>query len=74
MNYCFQDAWTIKLPWLESLVGVDGKVHKVKCKVCNKIEIRCNKLLISKLNFLARYVGQKTSTIIILNVIVVGEY
>jgi hypothetical protein len=59
MNYCFQDAWIVKLSWVKSMVNVDGKVHKVKCKVCNKIQIRCNKLLIPKLNFLGRHVGQK---------------
>ncbi len=48
MNYHFQDAWVAKLPWAKLVVVVDGRVHKVKCKVYSKIE-KCDKLLVSKL-------------------------
>jgi hypothetical protein len=34
----FQDVWNAKLPWVEFVVDVDGKVHKVRCTVCNIIE------------------------------------
>lgn len=47
MNCRFQDAWVVKLLWVESIAGVDEKMHKMKCKICNKIEIRCNKVLIA---------------------------
>jgi hypothetical protein len=26
MNHRFQDSWVAKLPWVEFIVGVDGKV------------------------------------------------
>ncbi len=51
MYYRFQDAWVAKLPWAKLVVVVDGRVHKVTCKVCNKIE-KCDKLLVSKLKSL----------------------
>jgi hypothetical protein len=38
MNCRFQDSWATKLPWVESIVGVDGKVTQVKCKVYIIIE------------------------------------
>jgi len=39
-------------------MGVNGKVHKMKFKVCTKIEMH-NKLLVSKLDFLSKHVGQR---------------
>jgi hypothetical protein len=35
------------------MVRVDGKVHKMKFKVCTKIEMH-NKFLVSKLDFLLK--------------------
>ncbi len=49
------------------IVGVNGKVHKVKCKVRRKIKGH-NKLLVSKLNFLWNHIGQRKTTTTILNV------
>jgi hypothetical protein len=38
MKHHFQDTWVAKLPWAKFMIGVNRKVHKIKCKVCNKIE------------------------------------
>jgi hypothetical protein len=34
-NRHFQDSWAIKLPWVESVAGIKGKVTQIKCKVGN---------------------------------------
>jgi hypothetical protein len=49
------------------MVSVNGKVHKVKCKINNKIKGN-NKLLILKLNSLWKQVGWKKTIITILHV------
>jgi hypothetical protein len=54
MNLCFQNTWAAKLPWAKSMVGANGKVHQIKCKVYNKIE-GCDKLLVPKLNSLWKH-------------------
>ncbi len=54
MNHRFQDTWATKLPYVKFVVGVDGKVHHVKCKVCSKIE-GCNKLLVLVRFFVETY-------------------
>jgi hypothetical protein len=38
INCHFENAWVVKSPWVESMVGANGQVHKVKCKIYNKIE------------------------------------
>jgi len=73
LNHCFQNAQITKLPWVKFIVGANGKAHKVKCKVCREIK-RHNKLLVLKLNFLWKHVGQKKATTTILNVMAMGEY
>jgi hypothetical protein len=55
------------------VVGVDGRVHKMKFKVCTKIEMH-NKFLVSKLNFLSKHVDQRTTITIIPNVVTMEEY
>jgi hypothetical protein len=47
----YQDIWATKLPWAESVLGNDGKVHQVRCLVCTKINGR-EKLLAPKLDTL----------------------
>jgi hypothetical protein len=34
MNHRFRGSWVAKLPWVEFIMGVVGKVTWVKCKVC----------------------------------------
>jgi hypothetical protein len=48
MNYSFQDMWATKFPCIESILGKDGKVMQMRCKVDTLIERR-KKLLVSKL-------------------------
>ncbi len=72
-NHCFQNAKVTKLPCVKFIVGVNERVHKVKCKVCRKIKGH-NKLLVLKLNFLWKHVGQRKATITIINVVAMGEY
>ncbi len=38
MNHHFQNSWVAKLPWIEFVMVVDGKVTQIKCKVCIVIE------------------------------------
>jgi hypothetical protein len=38
LNHCFQNAEVTKLLWVKFIVGVNGRVHKVKCKVYRKIK------------------------------------
>jgi hypothetical protein len=73
LNHCFQNAKVTKLLWAKIIVRVNGRVHKVKCKVCSKIK-RHNKLLVSKLNFLWKHSGERNATITIFNVVAMGEY
>jgi hypothetical protein len=54
INCRFRNAWVAKLPWVKSIVGVDGRVHKVKCKIHNKIEGH-NKFMELKLNYLCKH-------------------
>jgi hypothetical protein len=47
--------------------------HKVKCKICTKNKGH-NKLLVLKLTFLWKHVGQRKANTTILNVLAMGEY
>jgi hypothetical protein len=38
LNHCFQNVEVTKLLWVKFIVRVNGRVHKVKCKVCSKIK------------------------------------
>jgi hypothetical protein len=73
LNHCFQNAEVTKLPWIKFIVGANGRVHKVTCKICRKMKGH-NKLLVLKLTFLWKHVGQRKATTTILNVVAMGEY
>jgi hypothetical protein len=45
----FQDVWNVKTPRTKSMVDEQGKVHKIICKICTKIN-RKEKLLVPKLD------------------------
>jgi hypothetical protein len=62
-----------KLLWVKFIVHVNGRVHKLKCKVCSKIKGH-NKLLVSKLTFLWKHIGQRKATTTLFNVLAMGEY
>ncbi len=72
VNCHFQDPWATKLFWVEYVVGVDGKITQVKCKMCTIIE-GGKKLLVPKLDLLWKHVGQRKATIASACV-VVGEF
>jgi hypothetical protein len=69
----FQDIWAVKLPWAESILGADGKVHQVRCLVCTKIEGR-EKLLASKLDTLWKHGGRRKAHVDIPGVAQKGEF
>jgi hypothetical protein len=55
-------------------MGVNGKVHKMKFKVCTKVEMH-NKLLVSKLDFLLKTCWpKKTTTIEFPDAVTMEEY
>jgi hypothetical protein len=54
-------------------LGLDGKVHKVRCKICPKIE-RIENNLSLKLDSLWKHDNRKKGLIAILNVYKVGEF
>ncbi len=43
----FQDIWVTKLPWVEAIMGPNGKLSMVKDKVCSFVE-KIDKLFVSK--------------------------
>jgi len=57
----WQDSWAARMPWAESVFGLDGKVRQVRCKVCSDIEGR-NKLLVPKLDSLWKHCGRRKAT------------
>jgi len=73
LNHCFQNAEVTKLLWVRFIVHINGRVHKVKCKVCSKIKGH-NKLLVLKLNYMWKHIGQRKATTTIFNVMAMGEY
>ncbi len=34
LNMHFQANWAIKLPWAKFVLGFDGKVVQMECKIC----------------------------------------
>jgi len=49
--HVFQDTWACHFTWAKAIVGEDGLVAQVWCKICNKIEGK-PKLLTLKFNTL----------------------
>jgi hypothetical protein len=69
----FQDIWAAKLPWAESILGNDSRVHQVHCLVCTKIEGH-DKLLTPKLDSLWKHGGRRRAHTDIPGVAKKGEY
>ncbi len=67
------DVWSAKLPQVEFVVGVDGKVHQVKCKVCSKIQGK-EELLALKLDSLWKHCGRRKTLTNVRGVCKVSEY
>ncbi len=59
----FQDMWACHFSWVEAIVGEDGLVAQVWCKICNNIEGK-PKLLAPKLDTLHKHVGHCKATIL----------
>jgi hypothetical protein len=49
--------WVAKLPWVEAVVGCDGKLTMVRCKVYGEIE-RHEKILVLKFDSLQKHVSR----------------
>jgi hypothetical protein len=62
LNRHFQDSWAAKLPWAEAVVGVDGRIMQVRCKVCSDVERR-EKLLVPKIDSLWKHVGRRRALV-----------
>jgi hypothetical protein len=52
----FQNIWATKLPCVETVMGANGKLSIMKCKVCSFVE-KINKLFVSKFDGLHKHVG-----------------
>jgi hypothetical protein len=57
-NRHFQDSWAAKLPWVESVLGANGFVAQVKCRICSDVEGR-EKLLVPKIDGLWKHAGRR---------------
>ncbi len=68
----FQDIWVVKLPWAIAMMGPNGKLSMVKCKVCSSVE-NIDKLRILKFDDLHKHVGERKVTFAKPSV-KVGEY
>jgi hypothetical protein len=40
INQVFQDNRAVKLPWLEVVLGFNGKMHFIMCQMCTHIKGR----------------------------------
>jgi hypothetical protein len=58
LNRHFQDSWAAKLPWAEAVMGTDGRISQVRCKVCTFVEQR-DKLLVAKIDSLWKHAGRR---------------
>lgn len=38
LNRHFPDYWAAKLPLIEAVLGVDGRITQVRCKVCSQVK------------------------------------
>ncbi len=45
--YIFQNVWVAKLPWAKVVLGANGKMIMVRCKICTNVENQ-EKLLMPK--------------------------
>jgi len=56
LNWNFQEMRIAKLPWVKIVVGCDGKLSMVCCKICSEIDGR-EKLMVPKFDNLEKHVG-----------------
>jgi hypothetical protein len=67
MNMHFEDTWAITLPWAKSIMGSNGKVVQVQCKVCFFIDGK-DKLLVAKLDSLWKHARHHKALVTMLGV------
>jgi hypothetical protein len=72
MNRHFQDIWAVKLHWAESIMGSNGKVVQVQCKVYFFIDGK-DKLLVAKLGSLWKHAGRR-KVLVVMSKVKVGEH
>jgi len=48
--------WAAKLPWAKIVMGCDGKLSMVCCKICSEIDGR-EMLMVPKFDSLQKHVG-----------------
>ncbi|KAG0611275.1 hypothetical protein M758_7G128500 [Ceratodon purpureus] len=58
----FQDSWAAKLPWAEAVVGCDGSITQVRCKICSNVEAR-EKLMVPKIDSLYKHAGRRKAMV-----------
>jgi hypothetical protein len=58
LNKHLQDSWAAKLPWAEAVMGADGRISQVRCKVYSFVERR-EKLLVPKIDSLWKHAGRR---------------
>jgi hypothetical protein len=62
LNRHFQDSWAVKLQWAKAVMGADGRIIQVRCKICSDIEGR-EKLLVPKIDSLYKHAGRKKALV-----------
>jgi hypothetical protein len=67
----FQNVWAIKFPWAKVVIGVEGKMTQMRCRICNEAEKR-EKFLVPKFNGLQKHVGHQKTTSACLGVVLVS--
>jgi hypothetical protein len=73
LNMHFQANWAIKLPWAKFVLGFDGKVVQMECKICKWIEGK-DKLFVPNLNSLWKHFGHHKALVAMLEVNVKYHY
>ncbi len=58
----FQDIWIEKLPWTEVVMGLNGKLSMVKCKVWSFVQKK-DKLFVLKFDGLHKHARWQKATI-----------
>jgi hypothetical protein len=72
-THVFQDTWACRFPWAEIVVGEDGMVAQVWCKICNNIEGK-PKLLAPKFDTLKKHVERHKATIHSSDIVIEGYF
>jgi hypothetical protein len=62
LNWHFQELWAAKGPWAKAVVGVDGCITHVRCKICTNVEGR-EKLLVPKIDSLMKHAGRRRAAV-----------